>query len=947
MLELFLNPITMAVGGLLVLSPIIIHLINRMRFKKIRWAAIEFLLKAQKKKQRQILLEQLILLLLRILLVLLFALLLARFVGCNNLSGDESAQTLHVFLLDDTVSMGDGWREEGEAKNTFDVAKDIISEKIARFASDAPSPQLATILRLSDLENPRNFERLNEVTLSEMRSWLSPLKPSFLRVDLISGLKKVQEQREAIKAGTEVVLHIISDFRTVDWSKATESQLSEMFNQLRSAGVKIVLADVAHPDQGDQKNPLYHDNLAIVDLRPETRVAAQQQQVEFTVEVANYSNAERKNVRVAVKLNGRERAEGSVNIPTLPAKEITKARFQLAPDRVGSDENPLDRFNLVSAQIEAEAVGLNVDNIRYTVIEVRKQVPILLIEGKPGEIRVEGRKSMPKSKDAETFFLYRLFTDTVKGYDVEVRAANELDKLNLQQYLSVWICDVNRLSEAAVKNLEDYIRTGGGVAIFLGPDIKTPDATFYNEKLYRKGAGFYPAPLELKAFNDGIEDDKVVPSKWIRRLSGEPQVFPRNRQHLALEAIYGEGSGPRTDGGGYDRILQFVVIDRYFPINRLAWKEDPTLGTTTFEIMTLPNLKPMNFYEKRVRELMDQVVVLAEKFPEYEPALKTYAASVKSIAASNDPLFMLSKRVEEFLTDPGDKDKNRPSMQVFWQLPEVSELHKSIKDFSEQIKFGDPYYLAKQYGIGRVVACTSAAGSSWNDLEGLSLSHFPPLMMSFQRYLASGSTDLNLILGMNYEFRLNEKSYSAKVKRYFFSQAESAGAMKGRDGTVVLDRGEQTLQTKVVQKPVPKDDKKDGKKEKETDPGEPEKYLSYDFGDTTQPGGYLFQFTEVIPPAAPGGDPKLKPDYRALAYNINARQEGNLERADKDYLKVVAGKEARIVTPSTVETIEEDLKKKQHDLSESSWIYLLMILLLLAEQAMAVRLSFHTRGSDA
>lgn len=945
MLELFLNPVTMALGGLLMLSPVIIHLINRMRFKKVRWAAIEFLLKAQKKKQKQVLLEQLFLLLLRILLVLLFGLLLGRFVGCNNLTGNEAQQTLHLFLLDDTVSMGDAWREEGEAKNTFDVAKDIISEKIAKFAADAPSPQLATLLRLSDLDNPRNFDRLNDLTRSEMRSWLSPLNPSPLRVELVSGLKKAMEQLDAIKKGTEVVLHVVSDFRTVDWSKATEGQLGEMFNQLRTAGVKIVLADVAHPDQGDQKNPLYHDNLAIVDLRPETRVAAQQQQVEFTVEVANYSNAERKNVRIAVKLNGRERAEGSINIPNLPPKEITKARFQLAPDRVGSDEQPLDRFNLVSAQLESEVAGLSIDNVRYTVIEVRKQVPILLIEGKASEIVAEGKKNRPKSKDAETFFLYKLFTETVKGFDVEVRPAADLEKLNLQQYLSVWICDVNRFSDGAIKNLEDYVRGGGGVAIFLGPEIKTPDAVFYNEKMYKKGEGLFPAPLELKAFNDGIEDDKVVPSRWVRRLSGEPQVYPRSRQHLALEAIYGEGSGPRTDGGGYDRILQFVVIDRYYPVNRLAWKDDPTLGTTTHEIMTLPNLKPMSVYEKRVRDLMELLIVQADKFPDYEATLKSYASSIKSIAAGNDPLYVLSKRLGELLTDPGDKDKNKPSMQAFWQQPEVAELYKSLKEFTEQVKFGDPYYIAKQFGIGRVVACTSAAGSSWNDLEGISLSHFPPLMMNFQRYLASGSTDLNLLLGMNYEFRLNEKMYAPKVKRYFLSQPErSEGGGKERAGTVVLDRGEQTMPTKVIQKVVKKDEKKDGKAEPETT--EPEKVLSYDFGDTTMPGGYLFQFTEITPPAVPGGEPKTKFEYRALAYNINARLEGNLERADKDYLKVVAGKEARVVTPSTVESIEEDLKKKQHDLSESSWFYLVLILLLLAEQAMAVRLSFHTRGHD-
>ena len=43
-----INPGFVAAGSALVSSPIIIHLINRLRYKRIRWAAMEFLLKSQK-----------------------------------------------------------------------------------------------------------------------------------------------------------------------------------------------------------------------------------------------------------------------------------------------------------------------------------------------------------------------------------------------------------------------------------------------------------------------------------------------------------------------------------------------------------------------------------------------------------------------------------------------------------------------------------------------------------------------------------------------------------------------------------------------------------------------------------------------------------------------------------------------------------------------------------
>src|SRR6266436_6413202 len=86
MFESFLLPWTMAAGGVLISAPILIHLINRMRFKRVRWAAMEFLLKSQKRNRRRLIIEQLILLALRILLVLLAGFLIARFLGFSALA---------------------------------------------------------------------------------------------------------------------------------------------------------------------------------------------------------------------------------------------------------------------------------------------------------------------------------------------------------------------------------------------------------------------------------------------------------------------------------------------------------------------------------------------------------------------------------------------------------------------------------------------------------------------------------------------------------------------------------------------------------------------------------------------------------------------------------------------------------------------------------------------
>src|SRR5207249_12189294 len=100
MYELFLNPANMVIGGALISSPIIIHLINRMRFQRVRWAAMEFLLKSQKRNRRRLIIKQLILLALRILLVHLAGLLLARDLGSSSPGLLHRHITLQVVLLD-------------------------------------------------------------------------------------------------------------------------------------------------------------------------------------------------------------------------------------------------------------------------------------------------------------------------------------------------------------------------------------------------------------------------------------------------------------------------------------------------------------------------------------------------------------------------------------------------------------------------------------------------------------------------------------------------------------------------------------------------------------------------------------------------------------------------------------------------------------------------------
>ncbi len=63
----FVHPAAVLAGACRSASalPVLIHLINMMRHRRVQWAAMEFLLASQKKNRTWVMLKQLLLLLLR------------------------------------------------------------------------------------------------------------------------------------------------------------------------------------------------------------------------------------------------------------------------------------------------------------------------------------------------------------------------------------------------------------------------------------------------------------------------------------------------------------------------------------------------------------------------------------------------------------------------------------------------------------------------------------------------------------------------------------------------------------------------------------------------------------------------------------------------------------------------------------------------------------------
>ncbi|MCH8913121.1 MAG: BatA domain-containing protein, partial [Planctomycetes bacterium] len=120
----FINPAFLWVGMGLALIPIVIYILNRRRYRTVAWAAMRFLLAANRKTMRRTRLEQLLLMALRITLLVLLGLAMGRpFLQSGAAPAVFAERTHHIFVLDDSFSMSarDDPNESGEpARTAFD-----------------------------------------------------------------------------------------------------------------------------------------------------------------------------------------------------------------------------------------------------------------------------------------------------------------------------------------------------------------------------------------------------------------------------------------------------------------------------------------------------------------------------------------------------------------------------------------------------------------------------------------------------------------------------------------------------------------------------------------------------------------------------------------------------------------------------------------------------------
>jgi hypothetical protein len=209
--------------------------------------------------------------------------------------------------------------------------------------------------------------------------------------------------------------------------------------------------------------------------------------------------------------------------------------------------------HVFTAQLESDN-RLPVDDVRNRVVQVVGQIKVLIVEGERG---VGGQGSSGAFLDAALNPTgYSAGSDEKSaGYVATERISDlELGNKVLGDYRCVCLCGVGQVDENQAAQLEQYVRQGGTLMLFMGDPVTAEN---YNATLYKHH--LLPGPLTKRVIvtgNDKPRQFDFNPHRPLNRLLADFQ----NQEETGMEAaaIYSYWQLDIPRNSAVERVLNFL-----------------------------------------------------------------------------------------------------------------------------------------------------------------------------------------------------------------------------------------------------------------------------------------------------------------------------------------------------------------------------------------------------
>jgi hypothetical protein len=542
-------PLTaVAVAGGAVSIPIIIHLLNRRRFQVVSWAAMRFLLAAQKKNSRRMRLEQIVLLAVRCLMVLLLVLAMASitpwaeamwrwFAPAGGLSLAASGQRTHkILVVDSSFSMG----LKNADGTCFDRAR-ALAAQIVRESSSGDG--FSVVLMASP---PRRVVPEPSEDARKVVAEIEGLRLTHGNADLAATLNTVESLVRASPGKYPArEVYFLTDLQHSTWIARQPATLSATLQKIKERA-QTVFVDVGREGVS---------NLAVTNLVLDDSMATTGRETAILATLTNYGDT-RTDVSVRLFV-GKARAEA-----TDKAYDLHEVKESIVKQVKRGETTPVAFTYKFPAPgdyvllVQVAHDDLELDDLHSAVVTVKNTVPVMLVNGKPAFEAFD--RATEWLRVALNPYDEGAAPPTVAARPKVLSQSQFADEGlgDLMPYDCVFLCDVPRFGLAEVRRLENHVRRGGSVVFCLGPNV---DRASYNDMLYRDGKGLLPARLtDYAKANEGFnfqlamepDADREDPLKPFRSESAREHLLAsRFQQFIQTEPV--PRAGPR-------RILSFV-----------------------------------------------------------------------------------------------------------------------------------------------------------------------------------------------------------------------------------------------------------------------------------------------------------------------------------------------------------------------------------------------------
>ncbi|HQU74305.1 MAG TPA: BatA domain-containing protein, partial [Calditrichia bacterium] len=427
----FLNPLVLYALAAAAI-PLLIHLLNRRKIKRIPFSTVQFLKQLEKKQMRNLKIRQWLLLLLRTLIIASLVLAFSRPTIRSGSGGFAERSPIEaIVVIDNSMSIN-------EARLTGTLLGSLRSA-FAELEGVFQSGDRLTIIQATQPLTYLARQEAFDATLWERVQ--VRLQSNSLKSNLGSALRQAGElAAQSVYAAREI--YVISDFQESAAALAADAQTP--------AFTRWYAVPISHENR---------ENLSVDSVWVENKLLEVNQPITVMARLQNHHPAKNMTTLVSLVINGQRVAQKNISVDPGRVEEVN---FSLT----------LTQKGFIEAFLEVEGDALLEDNRRYFNVFVPEKLSLLHIT---------------PALQTPTFLPLILQPALEQGiFDYQREAAGNWSARNFSEADLIVLENLEQVPPALAARLESFTRAGGGTFIIPAPKVALSQ---YRDLLQKLGLG--------------------------------------------------------------------------------------------------------------------------------------------------------------------------------------------------------------------------------------------------------------------------------------------------------------------------------------------------------------------------------------------------------------------------------------------------------------------------